>query len=50
VGELRRVAFGPLWLGELAEGEARRLRAAEIERLRKAAAAPRRPRGGSRRG
>jgi 23S rRNA pseudouridine2605 synthase len=41
VSELRRVAFGPLWLGELAEGSARRLKAAEIEKLRKAAATPR---------
>jgi 23S rRNA pseudouridine2605 synthase len=33
VVELRRVAFGPLRLGELAEGEARRLRTAELRRL-----------------
>jgi 23S rRNA pseudouridine2605 synthase len=36
VSELRRVAFGPLWLGDLKEGSARRLKAAEVERLRKA--------------
>jgi len=34
---LRRVAFGPLTLGGLAEGEARRLDAAEVEALRTAA-------------
>jgi 23S rRNA pseudouridine2605 synthase len=34
---LRRVAFGPLRLGSLPEGEARRLDAAEIEALRMAA-------------
>jgi 23S rRNA pseudouridine2605 synthase len=33
VVELRRVALGPLRLGELAEGEARRLRGAELRRL-----------------
>jgi 23S rRNA pseudouridine2605 synthase len=33
VVELRRVAFGPMRLGELAEGEARRLRAAEVRSL-----------------
>ena len=31
--ELQRVAFGPLKLGELAEGEARQLRKAELRRL-----------------
>src|SRR3954454_18694209 len=31
--ELERVAFGPLKLGELPRGEARRLRAAELRRL-----------------
>jgi 23S rRNA pseudouridine2605 synthase len=31
---LRRVAFGPLRLGDLAEGRHRRLTAAEVERLR----------------
>jgi 23S rRNA pseudouridine2605 synthase len=35
---LERVAFGPLRLGDLAPGAARRLSAAEVERLRKAAA------------
>jgi 23S rRNA pseudouridine2605 synthase len=34
---LRRTAFGPLRLERLAEGGARRLTAAEVERLRKAA-------------
>ena len=34
--ELRRVAFGPLRLGELGEGRHRRLTAAEVERLRAA--------------
>jgi 23S rRNA pseudouridine2605 synthase len=33
VVELRRVAFGPLRLGELGEGESRRLRAAEVRGL-----------------
>lgn len=33
VVELRRIAFGSLTLGELAEGQARRLRAAEVRRL-----------------
>jgi 23S rRNA pseudouridine2605 synthase len=37
VVSLRRVAFGPLRLGALAEGEARRLDAAEVEALRTAA-------------
>ena len=37
VEELERVAFGPLRLGSLAPGAARRLSAAELERLRKAA-------------
>ena len=37
VEELERVAFGPLRLGSLAPGEARRLSAAEVERLRKTA-------------
>ena len=37
VDELERVAFGPLRLGSLAPGEARRLTPAEVERLRKAA-------------
>jgi 23S rRNA pseudouridine2605 synthase len=33
VVELERIAFGPLRLGELAPGEARRLRASELKRL-----------------
>jgi 23S rRNA pseudouridine2605 synthase len=37
VVELERVAFGPLRLGDLGAGRHRRLRAAEVERLRKAA-------------
>jgi 23S rRNA pseudouridine2605 synthase len=43
VVELERVAFGPLRLGDLAEGRYRRLTAAEIERLREAAARISRP-------
>ena len=43
VKRLRRVAFGPLKLGDLAEGGVRRLSTAEIERLR--APAPRGPGG-----
>jgi 23S rRNA pseudouridine2605 synthase len=39
---LRRVAFGPLRLGELAAGKHRRLTAAEVERLRQAARSHRR--------
>jgi len=39
VVELRRVAFGPLRLGELEPGAHRRLTAAEVERLRAAARA-----------
>jgi 23S rRNA pseudouridine2605 synthase len=38
VRSLRRVAFGPLRLGDLPEGAHRRLTAAEVERLRQAAA------------
>jgi 23S rRNA pseudouridine2605 synthase len=38
VSSLQRVAFGSLTLGNLAEGSHRRLSAAEVERLRKAAA------------
>jgi len=37
VGELERVAFGPLRLGALGPGEARLLTPAEVERLRKTA-------------
>ena len=33
VVELRRIAFGPLRLGDLAEGQSRRLRNAELRRL-----------------
>jgi 23S rRNA pseudouridine2605 synthase len=36
VVELRRIGFGPLRLGDLRPGQARRLSAAEVERLRKA--------------
>jgi 23S rRNA pseudouridine2605 synthase len=39
VTSLERVAFGPLRLGGLEPGESRRLSAAEVERLRKAAGA-----------
>jgi 23S rRNA pseudouridine2605 synthase len=42
VVELRRVAFGPLRLGDLGAGRHRRLTAAEVERLRKAAREPQR--------
>jgi 23S rRNA pseudouridine2605 synthase len=42
VVELERVAFGPLGLRGLAPGKSRRLKDAEVERLRKAAAKPRR--------
>jgi 23S rRNA pseudouridine2605 synthase len=41
VGELSRIAFGPLRLGDLPIGKHRRLTAAEIERLRAAAAGQR---------
>jgi 23S rRNA pseudouridine2605 synthase len=41
VVELRRVAFGPLRLGDLGAGRHRRLTAAEVARLRKAARGPR---------
>jgi 23S rRNA pseudouridine2605 synthase len=44
VAELTRVAFGPLGLGDLAPGAGRRLTAAEVERLRRAASGPRRRR------
>lgn len=36
--DLERIAFGPLRLGELAEGQSRRLRASEVRRLWKDAA------------
>jgi 23S rRNA pseudouridine2605 synthase len=45
VRTLRRVAFGPLRLGSLPEGAARRLSPAEVQRLRAAAEPPRRGRG-----
>ena len=35
---LQRIGFGPLRLGKLAEGKARRLTAGEVEALRKASA------------
>jgi 23S rRNA pseudouridine2605 synthase len=38
VGELTRIAFGPLRLTDLAPGQHRRLTAAEIDRLRQSAA------------
>jgi 23S rRNA pseudouridine2605 synthase len=44
VVDLRRVAFGSLRLGDLAAGRHRRLTAAEVERLRKAARGGQRPR------
>jgi 23S rRNA pseudouridine2605 synthase len=40
VHKLRRVAFGPLRLGDLGEGHVRRLSPAEVQRLRDAAAPP----------
>ena len=45
VRRLSRVAFGPLRLGDLAEGAVRRLSPAEVQRLRDAAAPPARGRG-----
>lgn len=45
VRRLTRVAFGPLRLGDLAVGAARRLSAAEVQRLRDAAARPGREQG-----
>jgi 23S rRNA pseudouridine2605 synthase len=42
VVELRRVAFGPLRLGDLTAGRHRRLTAAEVQRLREAARGPQR--------
>jgi 23S rRNA pseudouridine2605 synthase len=45
VVSLRRVAFGPLRLGDLREGHVRRLSPAEVQRLRDAAAPPARARG-----
>ncbi|MBI5103507.1 MAG: rRNA pseudouridine synthase, partial [Solirubrobacterales bacterium] len=46
VRRLRRVAFGPLRLGDLPEGAARRLSPAEVERLRAAGAKAGAPRAG----
>jgi 23S rRNA pseudouridine2605 synthase len=40
VHKLKRVAFGPLRLGDLGEGHVRRLSPAEVQRLRDAAAPP----------
>jgi 23S rRNA pseudouridine2605 synthase len=40
VESLERIAFGPLALGDLAEGGVRRLAQPEVERLRKAARVP----------
>jgi 23S rRNA pseudouridine2605 synthase len=40
VHKLKRVAFGPLRLGDLGEGHVRRLNPAEVQRLRDAAAPP----------
>ena len=42
---LRRIAFGPLELGRLAEGESRRLEAGEVDRLRRAGDAANADRG-----
>jgi 23S rRNA pseudouridine2605 synthase len=44
VVELERVAFGPLGLRGLERGRSRRLKAAEVDRLRRSAATPSRPR------
>jgi 23S rRNA pseudouridine2605 synthase len=44
VVELERVAFGPLGLRGLERGRSRRLKAAEVDRLRRSAANPSRPR------
>jgi 23S rRNA pseudouridine2605 synthase len=49
VVELERVAFGPLGLRGLEPGQSRRLKDAEVERLRRAAGRPRGRRTGSRR-
>jgi 23S rRNA pseudouridine2605 synthase len=40
VTKLRRIAFGPLRLGDLPEGQARRLTPPEVQRLRDAASGP----------
>jgi 23S rRNA pseudouridine2605 synthase len=49
VVELRRVAFGPLTLGALKPGQARRLTAKEVAELKSARSAPSAPRGRARR-
>jgi 23S rRNA pseudouridine2605 synthase len=49
VVELERVAFGPLGLRGLERGKSRRLKDAEVERLRRAARGPNRPVAGRRR-
>ena len=46
--DLRRVAFGPLRLGDLTAGRHRRLTAAEVQRLRDSAREPQRARSGRR--
>jgi 23S rRNA pseudouridine2605 synthase len=43
---LERIAFGPLRLGDLPLGRHRKLKPAEVEQLRRAAARPQRPSGG----
>jgi 23S rRNA pseudouridine2605 synthase len=48
VRELRRVSFGPLALGDLAPGAARRLKASEIEELRTHASSRPKPPGAHR--
>jgi len=49
VVELQRIAFGPLRLGDLAPGAARRLRREEVERLSAGRSAPSAPRARGRR-
>ena len=49
VVELQRIAFGPLRLGDLAPGAARRLRREEVERLSAGRSAPPAPRARGRR-
>ncbi|TMM04529.1 MAG: rRNA pseudouridine synthase [Actinobacteria bacterium] len=49
VVELQRIAFGPLRLGDLAPGAARRLRREEVERLSAGRSAPSSPRARGRR-
>ncbi|MBA3261422.1 MAG: rRNA pseudouridine synthase [Thermoleophilaceae bacterium] len=46
VVELERVAFGPLGLRGLEQGRSRRLKDAEVERLRRVATSPNRPAAG----